>query len=129
MAVIRTVLLVLIGAIPATILCWFLGTAAIFGFVAYFAPSDLYWPAIALGSLAEIYATYALWNAAFGVTDRWVEVGLAVGLVAAIPVVRNLVWADDPILPGDLRYIAIGPIFAACYVLVEIANKRRAHQT
>ncbi|MGI9327152.1 MAG: hypothetical protein ACR2PZ_18185 [Pseudomonadales bacterium] len=129
MAVIRTALLVLIGAIPATILCWFLGTAVISGFVAYFAPSNFYWPAIALGSLAEIYATYALWNAAFGVTDRWVEIGLAAGLVAAIPIVRHLTWADDPFLPGNLRYIAIGPIVAAIYVLVEIANKRRARQT
>jgi len=124
-AVVRTTLLILFGVIPATALCWFLGTAAITGFVAYFAPSNFYWPAITLGSLAQVYATYALWKAAVGITGRWVEIGLVVGLVAAIPIVRNLVWADDPVLPGDFRYIAIGPICATIYVLIEIVNKRR----
>lgn len=123
----RTISIILFGAIPATFLSLFallgvgVGADLVARVDAYLGFVFVCWGA------AGLYGAASLWFAAFDKISTRVMIGLVAGCVALIPLVvrmasRTKIWSLDDIASASLM---LSPLLCALFLLVSYALKLR----
>ncbi len=114
MKILGRVLTILVGAGPATYLCFIAFVGIAMGFGAVFSGEIAGLVLIAWG-LAGFYGTLSLWAVGFGVVRGRVVVGLIVGIVALTPIAGMIGIIDMLSKPSNYpeAILFAGPIVVA----------------
>ena len=113
-------LLVLLGCIPATILCYFalpLAISGVFGFV-----SGHGWLSLAVGiwGAAGVLGTLSLWAISLGFPTPLRYVGLIVGIAANLPILAMFPRSYASLWFSGDWIVLFAPSIVAVYLLAEL---------
>lgn len=115
---IRTGLILLLGALPVLPLALFAGYAVVIG-VQMLMDSHSGGFLLIFWGVAGLYGAVALWFAAFDVRRLSVLIGLLVGCVAVSPIAYWIPQSSDWQTISIHSYVLFGPIVTACVLIGE----------
>lgn len=114
MKILGRVLTILVGAGPATYLCFIALMGIMFGFSAVFG-GEIGGLVLVFWGLAGFYGTLSLWAVGFGYVRRWIVAGLIVGIIALTPIAGMFGFLDVLSKPSNYPEVLLysGPIVVA----------------
>lgn len=118
----RLIALILLGAIPATFLCFFSVVLALVGSDLFLTNGDFENLAVALWGAMGVFGTYSLWRICFGYLSTVAYVGLVFGILAAIA--APIVFGWDRNDYGSSLVSGL-PVLVALYLLGELVYRTR----
>lgn len=117
---IRASLLILLGCIPATLLCYFAAPAAIYGLLGIV---DGDWVSLAIGLLGIIglAGTFSLWAICLGFPTSFRYLALLVAIPANVVASLVLLSPSSPLFFEGEWLVVLSPAITATYLLIELA--------